>query len=163
MKMLIAGFAALVLLTGEQRAGAVTVTLDMSQDPATLGWSVANNGGSHSVSDGVLTVDAPNYYEFDAPPSLWDDTVNNDAGWSVETRVRLTSFIEEYSDIGGLHLWIHAIGNYAKLDIFPNKIRLRYPDFVEHTMNTMDDFHTYRVEDREDRVKEMPTASLSWT
>jgi hypothetical protein len=118
----------------------------MDTDPTSHGWTIHNNGGSHSLSEGILTITAPAYYYFDAPTALWDDTVNNTLGWSVEARVRLTSFGLSSPNVGGARIWAHDHAWLSVLDIYPDRIEISMAFSGVHYMDTMDGYHTYRLE-----------------
>ena len=104
-------------------------------------------GGFHLLSGtGILAISAPSYYEFDAPPALWDATVNNAYGWSVEARTWMTDFESTNPSYGGLRIWIHDNTYLSRLDLYPDKIQVSGNFSGVHLMDTMDGYHTYRLE-----------------
>jgi hypothetical protein len=125
-------------------------TLSMDQDPVSLGWSINNMGGNHSVSNGILMIDSPQYYEFFAPESQWQSIANTDLGWAVETRVKLDYYdgATTYYAGGALRIWIGTgFGEKnAVLDLYPDRIIVNTSPSYSYFMNTMDNFHTYNIE-----------------
>ena len=120
---------------------AATITLDMDTDPVfDEGWGLFVNDGSHSVSDGILTVTAPSFHEIVAPASIWRNTVSNSAGWVIETRMR-----RDPSSIGTPGIWVHDGKNLFKA-LFLEQGLLLQNAFTGGVAADTSAFHTYRFE-----------------
>lgn len=141
-------FSAMGLFCGDARAAGIaarTTMLDMNTDPASLGWSVQKDGnGSHSIANGILTIDSRQYYELVAPSSAWFTHVSNFVGWEVEARMRQRQPLG--SDIV---LWMHDWTYVTKVEIHNKQLAVhagdnRYEQKIA-TQFSANDFHTYLV------------------
>lgn len=122
-------------------AAAATTTLDMDTDPVfDEGWGLIINDGSHSVSDGILTVTAPSFHEIVAPASIWQNTVSNSAGWVIETRMR-----RDPSSIGTPGIWVND-GKNLFFALFLEQGLLLQNGFTGGVSADTSVFHTYRFE-----------------
>ncbi len=143
--MLLATLASGIIVT---TAGAVTTTLTMDTDPVDEGWRLINNGGSHSVSDGILKIDAPSYYEFLAPDSIWRYAVDNDRGWAIETRMR-----RDPASGTPPEMWIQDTKHYSHPQFLSDGMRFTSNSaFQGFAALDTSVFHTYLFESRGDRL-----------
>lgn len=159
--------AALAATTIATTAGAVTTTLTMDTDPVDEGWRLWKYAGSHSVSNGILKVTAPGYYEFKAPDSVWRNAVSNERGWAIETRMRRNA-----ASIGTPSMWIYD-GKHYVAPMFTNDGLSFRSGSAFRTGFSLDTsvFHTYRFEGKGDRldvlidgtrVRSLQNPSYSW-
>lgn len=122
-------------------ATAATVILDMDTDPVfDEGWGLFASAGSHSISDGILTVTAPSFHEIVAPAAIWQDKVSNSAGWVIETRMR-----RDPSSIGTPGIWVHD-GKNLFMALFIEGGLLLTNAFTGGVSADTSTFHTYRFE-----------------
>lgn len=141
--------AAAALALAALPAWAVTTTFDLAADPQHEGWWRWNDDGSHTVSDGVLHVEAPSYYEFFAPADVWRDRVTNRGGWAIETRMR-----RDPSSVGTPGMWIQD-RKYLTLVGFTGSGLEIGDDGAFHGSYAVDTsaFHTYRFEGKGDGLR----------
>ena len=122
-------------------------------------WQAWNclDGGTATVSNGILAIDSPTCYEFDLwnPAGEWNQYVNNEEGWVIEARLKLDPITVPSSnqDRGAVLIWANDHVNLLIIGFQPNELRLAYPDYVPVAMNTTDDFHTYRIQSRLNTVQ----------
>lgn len=139
--------AALVFVAAP--AWAVTTTLDMDTDPVDLGWTILAGGGSHNVSNGILHIDAPSYYEVTAPANVWQNSVGNAGGWTIETRMR-----RDPTSVGTPGMWIYDGRNLSLVgfhrDSFEISGESAFPG--SYGLDTSV-FHTYRFEGRRNKLR----------
>lgn len=142
------GFCYLVTIVsffgGQQLVNAATITtmLDMETHPVyDNGWGLYIGSGSHFVSGGILTVNAPSYLEIVAPSSIWEDTVSNSGGWVIETRMRRDS-----SSIGTPGIWVNDGVNLFTALFDPGGLRLTNAFLGGVASVDTSVFHTYRFE-----------------
>lgn len=135
--LVILGFATVT------RGAPIIFSLEMDQDPLAAGWTVhpGTIPGTHSVADGLLTVNSPSFYEFYAPNAVMQ-ALSNSAGWAIDARFKFT---------GGafMTLWVWDRTELNRVDIGQSSIRV-YPGAVGFDLvypyNIGTDFHTYRLE-----------------
>jgi hypothetical protein len=124
----------------------VSANLEMDQDPLSQGWTVlqGSGGGSHSVANGILTINSPSFYELHAPESVLDG-LSNSQGWRIDARLRLNSGTSPLS----LRFWVNDGTELNYIDIGPNGLRLygggNNPDY-QFSYPIGNTFHTYRTE-----------------
>ena len=125
---------------------ATTVRLDMDNLPENEGWQVfmGSPAGTSWVSNGILTIDSPSYLEYTAPDD-WINSVSNQNGWIIETKMRLDpTTVDDTS--GSILIWIHDNTYLTQIGFHKDKVFIDYPDYSEHPMNTTSTFHVYRIE-----------------
>jgi hypothetical protein len=118
--------------------------LDMSQDPGSFGWQVlqGNPPGSHTVANGILSINSPTFYEFVAPSAVLN-SLSNTTGWAVETRFRFSGGFNDMT------IWVHD-GTELNLCRIGSSSVLMYagaigyePEFPYPIGNV---YHDYRLE-----------------
>jgi Ca2+-binding RTX toxin-like protein len=80
-----------VAVVGTTPAHAVPVTLDMSAAPPAPWLLDADPAAKNTFSGGILTMTSPGYdqYLLTDRSSSWAQTVDNDFGWTLRTRLRI--------------------------------------------------------------------------
>jgi len=121
-------------------------------------WKLNSSGGSSSVSEGILTIDAPaNYHEFSVrhPDSRWHLSVRNSRGWVIETRLRVDAASEGQCNSGysPALIWVSDHENSVQVRFSTDEICMASPDLVQFPMDTTDGFHVYRIESRLNNVR----------
>lgn len=130
----------------------VRYEFDDAQQFEDEGWFHNSSAGSSAFTDGTLVVDTVGYEEwilYSKPDSstVWWNYVHANRGWWLETRVRLDVSPEDSSCLdGGPGLWIHDGSNLVKFTLRGDSAGLSYPQALRYDMNTLDDFHVYRIE-----------------
>jgi hypothetical protein len=132
---------------GISTAGASVTLLSMNTDPIASGWTVqqGNPSGSHSVAGGLLTINSPSFYEMVAPEAAWFASVDNAAGWVVETRMRYLSGGNPVNVV----LWVHDRTFLTQLEIRADSLVLfrgTNQGFMSVPIGPTDTFRTYRIE-----------------
>ena len=139
--------ALFVLLATRAEVFAVPEWLEMEEDPVFgSGWGLHRDSGSHSVSDGILSITAPTYYEVRAPASIWQNKVSNHAGWVIETRMRRHS-----ESVGTPGIWI-SDGTHFFRALFASEGLLLTNAYQGGVGVDTSEFHTYRFEAKRDRL-----------
>lgn len=134
------------------------VVLDFSDLPEPP-WRAESSGGSATVANGILTIDAPDeHYEFllDEGDDAWHQRVSNDHGWTIESRIRVDPTSAEGKwEIGRATVMIGANDktNFVQIGFNKDMVGLLYPDSITYPMETTDEFHIYRIESRGTRVR----------
>ena len=105
------------------------------------------------VSHGLLTINSPdldcNEYLLFYPKGIWNQYVDNQRGWIVETSLKVDPSTQPECDSrGSVQLWINDLTNMVIVGISNNAICIAYPDVVAVATPTTDGFHVYRVESR---------------
>lgn len=121
---LIAGLAALVVATS---ALAWTGELTMDALPESEGWTLYDEGtGSSTVDGGILNLRCDYFRFYRAPVALWDETVRNATGWTIEFRMRIIDKGSCYylADVG---LWIQDDVRLRIVSIDPDRFYVAYP------------------------------------
>jgi hypothetical protein len=138
---------ALTVVALARPARAVTTLLDMNTDPVAAGWQVSQGAqagtGTHTLSDGLMRIETPGFYELRAPDSAWHNVVNNATGWEIETRLRIVS-----SPSVNMMLWVHDNRHLNILEILPNALRLNRGvnlSYLEVPIPSMSEFRTIRM------------------
>ena len=126
-------------------------------------WVVSHNGGSATVADGILTFDTSGHYEFRlehelsiVPMGTWHQHVDNANGWAIETRLRIDPNIRGELGFAGhapFEIWANDHTNCVIIGFGKDGMGIVYPDLAVTTMNTTDDFHTYRIESQFEQVR----------
>lgn len=123
------------------------VTLDFDTLPGAP-WQHADEGGSASVSGGVMTIETPTFYEFLLwnPDGAWHENVDNARGWAIEARLRVDAATASLcAGCSAVQIWANDHTILLIVGFSTNEISIAYPDLVHFPMDTTDAFHTYRV------------------
>lgn len=105
------------------------------------------------ISHGLLTINSPdldcNEYLLFYPKGIWNQYVDNQRGWRVETSLKVDPSTQPECDSrGSVQLWINDLTNLIIIGISNNAICIAYPDVVAVATPTTDGFHVYRVESK---------------
>lgn len=143
--LLVLIIAVLASLSSGTAAQASPVVLDMESLPnvADPDWQLVNYSGQVSAAEGTLEMNVTgagscSYYLW-GPKGLWHQTVDNDRGWVVETRLRI-----DPASTGCAKIWINDHTNTTILLFYRDQIQVIYPDFQTYSCDTTD-FRTYRI------------------
>jgi len=156
MRSALAPLVGLVMLAAGNSASAATVSLSMDDDPVAEGWGLAHAGGSHSVSNGILHIDSPEYYEFQAPRAAWDEPDKfRVASWSVETRVR-----RDPGSQAAPSIWMSPGLNFVHAGLTADRLVLEGAFPGTHEIDTSV-YHTYRFESFERSLRVLVDGALA--
>ncbi len=123
-----------------------SAVLDMTTSPASLGWwSVFSNGGSATLSDGVLTLTSliNSLAGYRAPAALWTAAANDPDGWEIGVDMRVVNV----SDFGAYAVTIDCRTGIHRcfFNIYTDHIELSgsWSGVSFHAMDTTDVTHQY--------------------
>jgi hypothetical protein len=158
--LLIPEIVALVMSLGSM-ATATPIVLNMDELPNVQDPSWQGDNVSASVSGGILTWAGGAYTNSD-----WSRHVSSAQGWVLEARMKLDPSSDDCYNAG---FWINDRVCCTLMSIYKNKVRIFYPDQLEHAMDTTDTFHVYRIEGKGDTFRLSVDGALaidyhrSWT